>query len=133
MDTATWPEHRRWILPGFIGLGLGIGLSAVLAYFFVEPRTSSPAPGKLEAAGTLPRSAEVDPDAATRDEQARQAAEGILDALVKKDGAALASRCGPSFLWGRLDRHRIMENPAEIQQLLVRGVAPGVGTAYVRP
>jgi hypothetical protein len=125
MNTATRPERRRWILPGFIGLGLGIGLSGVLAHFFVEPRASSPAPDRLGAAGTLPRSATVDPDAARRDEQARRTAEGVLDALVKKDGAALASHCGSPFLWGRIDRHRMMENPAEIQRCLSEELLQG--------
>jgi len=117
INTATRPERRRWILPGLIGLGLGIGLSGVIAYF-VGSRASSLAPGRLGTAGTLPRSAVGDPDAARRDEQARRAAEGVLDALVEKDGAALASFCGPHFLWGRMDRHRVMENAAEIQRCL---------------
>src|SRR5262245_14565686 len=53
-----------------------------------------------------------------RDEEARQAAEGVLDALAQKDGAALAARCGSPFLWGRVDRHHVVENPAEIQRCL---------------
>jgi hypothetical protein len=133
MNTATRPDHRRWIRPGLIGLGLGIGLSGVLAYFLIGSRVSSPAPGRLAAAGTLPRSAAGDPDAATKDEQARRAAEGILDALVKKDGAALASSCGLPFLWGRIERHRIIENPAEIERCLSEELLQGVGSAYVRP
>src|SRR5262249_33507930 len=84
--TAKQPERRRWILPGLIGLGLGIGLTGVLAYIFAGSRASPPAPDRLGAAGTLPRSAAIDPDAAKRDEQARRAAERILDALAKKDG-----------------------------------------------
>ena len=101
MNTARRPEHRRWMLPGLIGLGLGISLSGVVAYFVVGLRVASPAPGRHAAAGKLPRSAAVDPDAARRNEQARQAAEDILNALVQKDGAALASHCGlPSVLAG---------------------------------
>jgi acetyl esterase/lipase len=122
MNTATRPERRRWILPGLIGLGLGVGLSGLLAYVFVGPRASAFAPGMLGAAGRLPkpaaRPAVDDPDALRRDEQALAAANGILDALAKQDAAAMAARCGSPFLWGRVDKHRVVENPAEIQRCL---------------
>src|ERR1044072_2711945 len=101
MNTATRSEHIRWIFPLLIGVGLGIGLSGVLAYVFVSSRAAASAPGTLVAAGRLPKSAArpaADPDAPRKDEQALAAAEGILDALAKKDGAAMAARCGAPFL-----------------------------------
>jgi len=127
MNTTTRPElrhseHRRWILPGLIGVGLGMGLSGVLAYIFVGSRAPAAAPGTLAAAGRLPQSAAKsvadDPDAPRRDEQALAAAEGILDALAKKDGAAMAARCGTPFLWGRVDKYQVVNDPAEIQRCL---------------
>ena len=125
MNTATRPEHRRWLLPGFIGLGLGIGLSGVVAYFIVGSRASLAAPGRLTAAGKLPKAAADDPDVAKRDEQARRAADGILDALVQKDGAALAAPCGFPFLWCSIDRYRLLEDPAEIQRCLSEELLQG--------
>lgn len=97
-------------------------MSGVLAYVFVGPRAKTPATGKLGAAGRLPspaaKPATDDPEAPRRDEEALAAANGILDALAKKDGAAMAARCGTPFLWCRVDKHQVVKDSAEIQRCL---------------
>jgi len=67
----------------------------------------------------------VDPNAAKKDEQARRAAEGVIDALAKKDAAALASACAPPFLWALLDRQQVIKNPADIQRSLSQELLQG--------
>ena len=124
MNFTTRQDRRCRVFAGFIGLSLGIGLSGLLAYILFGSKASLPS-ARLITAGTLPRSAVGEPDAAKRDEQARRATEGVLDGLFKKDSAALASFCGTPFLWGRFDRHRVIENPAEIQHCLSEELLQG--------
>jgi acetyl esterase/lipase len=115
MNASTRGELRRATFAGLIGLAVGVGLSGALAYFFVGPAALPSAPG-LKTAGRLPGAAVDDPDAAKRDEQARRKADAFMDGLVEKDAVALASHCGGPFLWGRLDRHRVIDDPAEIRR-----------------
>jgi acetyl esterase/lipase len=115
MNTNTRRDFRRSTFAGLIGLGVGVGLCGVLAYIFVGP-AALPAALSLKTAGRLPRAAVDDPDVAKRDEQARRTADALMDGLVKKDAVALASHCGCPFLWGRLDKQRVIENPAEIRR-----------------
>ncbi len=115
MDSNTRQDVRRSTFAGLIGLGVGVGLSGVLAYVFVGPAALPPALG-FKTAGQLPRAPVDEPDAAKRDEQARRTADAFLDGLVKKDAVALASVCGHPFLWGRLDRQRVIDNPAELRR-----------------
>ena len=115
MNANTRRDFRRSTFAGLIGLGVGVGLSGVLAYVFVGP-AALPAALRLKTAGRLPTAAADDPDAAKRDEQARRTADALIDGLVKKDAVALASLCGRRFLWGRLDRQRVIEDPAEIRR-----------------
>ncbi len=115
MDTNARRDFGRLTFAGLIGLGVGVGLSGLLAYVFVGP-AALPAVSSLKMASRLPRAAVDDPDGAKRDEQARRTADAVIDGLVKKDDVALASLCGRPFLWGRLDRQRVIEDPAELRR-----------------
>jgi len=127
MSNTPRQGRGRWILAGFLGLGLSGGLATT----FAGPRASPPVPGRIETAGPPPRPAADDPDAARRDEQARRAADAVLDALAKKDGAALASLCGTPFLWDGSSRHRATDDPAEVRRCLSDELLQGwVATMY---